>query len=147
MVGNVLTPAHLLIVLAVALLILGPKRLPAAGRGLGEAMRGFKDALTSGDRPDTTGHQISEDRRITEGSDAAAAGTTSHAASDPTASSWNDEAPSAPPTKSPSQQSPSPGSTSNRPLPTRDGGSEAPSLSLSGSQTPSAREGTEPTGP
>lgn len=50
MVGNILTPTHLLIVLAVALIVLGPKRLPAAGRGLGEAMRGFKDALTSDDR-------------------------------------------------------------------------------------------------
>ncbi len=47
MIGNVLTPTHLIVVLAIALLVLGPKRLPAAGRGLGEAMRGFKDALTS----------------------------------------------------------------------------------------------------
>ena len=60
MVGNVLTPAHLLILLTVALIVLGPKRLPAAGRGLGEAMRGFKDALTSDNRSETPGPQISE---------------------------------------------------------------------------------------
>jgi sec-independent protein translocase protein TatA len=49
MIGNILTPAHLIIVLAIALLVLGPKRLPAAGRGLGEAMRGFREALTPGE--------------------------------------------------------------------------------------------------
>jgi sec-independent protein translocase protein TatA len=52
MIENILTPTHLLIVLAIALLVLGPKRLPAAGRGLGEAMRGFKEALTSCERPE-----------------------------------------------------------------------------------------------
>jgi sec-independent protein translocase protein TatA len=46
MMGNLLTPTHLLLVLAVALLVLGPKRLPEAGRGLGSALRGFKDALS-----------------------------------------------------------------------------------------------------
>ena len=40
-------PAELIIVLVLALLILGPKRLPAAGRSLGQGMREFKDSLTS----------------------------------------------------------------------------------------------------
>ena len=52
MIGNILTPPHLLIVLAVAFLVLGPKRLPDAGRSLGEAMRNFKEALASGERPE-----------------------------------------------------------------------------------------------
>lgn len=90
MVGNILTPTHLLIVLAVALIVLGPKRLPAAGRGLGEAMRGFKDALTSGDQSDTTGPRASEGARIMQVSDAAGAGTTSQPTPDPTSLSWND---------------------------------------------------------
>jgi sec-independent protein translocase protein TatA len=38
-------PAELIVVLVVALLILGPKKLPAAGRSLGEGIRGFKDTL------------------------------------------------------------------------------------------------------
>jgi TatA/E family protein of Tat protein translocase len=46
MMGNILSPTHLLLVLAVALLVLGPKRLPEAGRGIGSAIRGFKDALS-----------------------------------------------------------------------------------------------------
>jgi sec-independent protein translocase protein TatA len=39
-------PTELIIVLVLALLILGPKRLPAAGRSLGQGMREFKDSIT-----------------------------------------------------------------------------------------------------
>jgi sec-independent protein translocase protein TatA len=47
MIQNLLSPTHLLLILAVALVVLGPKRLPEAGRGLGSALRGFKDALSA----------------------------------------------------------------------------------------------------
>ena len=47
MLENILSPTHLLLILAVALIVLGPKRLPEAGRGLGSAIRGFKDSLSS----------------------------------------------------------------------------------------------------
>ncbi|MEJ2684954.1 MAG: twin-arginine translocase TatA/TatE family subunit [Candidatus Sulfobium sp.] len=36
---------ELMVVLVIALLVFGPGKLPAAGKGLGEAIRGFKDAL------------------------------------------------------------------------------------------------------
>jgi sec-independent protein translocase protein TatA len=39
-------PLELVIVLVVALLILGPKRLPSAGRSLGRGIREFKDGIT-----------------------------------------------------------------------------------------------------
>jgi sec-independent protein translocase protein TatA len=39
-------PMELVIVLVIALVILGPKRLPQAGRSLGQGMREFKDSLT-----------------------------------------------------------------------------------------------------
>jgi sec-independent protein translocase protein TatA len=39
-------PMELVVVLVIALLVLGPKKLPAAGRGLGEGIRGFKETLT-----------------------------------------------------------------------------------------------------
>jgi sec-independent protein translocase protein TatA len=39
------SPWHLLIVLIVAVLVLGPKRLPEAARGLGSGIRQFKDSL------------------------------------------------------------------------------------------------------
>jgi sec-independent protein translocase protein TatA len=38
-------------VLVIALLILGPKRLPAAGRSLGQGIREFKDSITGKDTP------------------------------------------------------------------------------------------------
>ena len=46
-------PTELIIVLVVALLVLGPKRLPAAGRSLGQGIREFKDSLTGRERPAT----------------------------------------------------------------------------------------------
>jgi sec-independent protein translocase protein TatA len=45
MVGDILQPTHLLLILVVALLVLGPKRLPEAGRSLGKGLRDFKRAI------------------------------------------------------------------------------------------------------
>ncbi len=42
-------PMHLLIIFVIALLVFGPKKLPELGKGLGEAIRGFKDAFKSSD--------------------------------------------------------------------------------------------------
>jgi sec-independent protein translocase protein TatA len=39
-------PMEVVIVLVIALLILGPKRLPEAGKSLGQSVRGFRSALT-----------------------------------------------------------------------------------------------------
>lgn len=44
-------PMHLLIILAIALVVMGPSKLPELGKGLGEALKGFKKAL-SGDEKD-----------------------------------------------------------------------------------------------
>jgi sec-independent protein translocase protein TatA len=38
-------PMHLMIIAGLALLILGPKKLPELGKGLGESIRGFKAAM------------------------------------------------------------------------------------------------------
>ena len=42
-------PMELIVVLVIALLILGPKRLPAAGRSLGRGITELKNGLTGGD--------------------------------------------------------------------------------------------------
>jgi sec-independent protein translocase protein TatA len=42
---------ELLVILVIALIVLGPKKLPEAGRAMGKGMREFKDSL-SGDHPD-----------------------------------------------------------------------------------------------
>jgi sec-independent protein translocase protein TatA len=39
-------PMELVIVLVIALVVLGPKRLPAAGRSLGQGLREFKDSVS-----------------------------------------------------------------------------------------------------
>jgi len=44
-------PMHLLLILGIALLFFGPKRLPELGKGLGTSIRDFKDAM-SGQKPD-----------------------------------------------------------------------------------------------
>jgi sec-independent protein translocase protein TatA len=45
MFTGILQPTHLLILLAVALIFLGPKRLPDAGRALGQGLKEFKDSI------------------------------------------------------------------------------------------------------
>ena len=48
-IGDILQPSHLLFVLVVALLVLGPKRLPEVGRSLGRGLRDFRGALSGDD--------------------------------------------------------------------------------------------------
>jgi len=49
--GNI-GPMELIVVLAIALIVLGPKKLPEAGRAVGKGIREFKDSLGSGDHDD-----------------------------------------------------------------------------------------------
>ena len=45
MIEGLFQPTHLIFLLAIALLIFGPRKLPELGQGLGKGIRGFKDAL------------------------------------------------------------------------------------------------------
>jgi sec-independent protein translocase protein TatA len=38
-------PMHLIVILGIALLVFGPKKLPELGKGLGEGIRKFKSGL------------------------------------------------------------------------------------------------------
>lgn len=44
-IGDILQPTHLLIILAAALLLLGPKRLPEAGKALGRSITEFRSEI------------------------------------------------------------------------------------------------------
>jgi sec-independent protein translocase protein TatA len=41
-----ISPIQVIIVLVIALLVFGPKRLPEIGRSLGKGMREFKDSIS-----------------------------------------------------------------------------------------------------
>jgi sec-independent protein translocase protein TatA len=45
MLEGLLQPSHLLIILAVALFVFGPKKLPELGKGLGDGIRNFRDSM------------------------------------------------------------------------------------------------------
>ena len=45
-------PMELIIVLVIALIILGPKRLPEVGRSIGHGMREFKESISGNSKDD-----------------------------------------------------------------------------------------------
>ena len=40
-------PMHLILIFGIALLVLGPKKLPELGKGPGESIRGFKSTMAA----------------------------------------------------------------------------------------------------
>jgi sec-independent protein translocase protein TatA len=46
------SPTHIILLLLIALLLFGAKRLPEIGRSLGSGMREFKDSVTGHDAPE-----------------------------------------------------------------------------------------------
>jgi sec-independent protein translocase protein TatA len=47
MIEGLFQPMHLMMIVGIALLIFGPKKLPELGKGLGEGIRGFKSAMSA----------------------------------------------------------------------------------------------------
>jgi sec-independent protein translocase protein TatA len=56
MLTSILQPTHLIIVAIVALLVLGPKRLPEAGRALGQGLMEFKSSISGANGDDAQDH-------------------------------------------------------------------------------------------
>jgi len=42
-------PMHLVVILFIALMVFGPKKLPELGKGLGDGIRSFKDSMRQND--------------------------------------------------------------------------------------------------
>jgi sec-independent protein translocase protein TatA len=57
-----LTPTHLMVVAAVAIVLFGGKKLPELGRGLGDGLRGLRDGMKG----------LTKDLNNTEGASASA---------------------------------------------------------------------------
>jgi sec-independent protein translocase protein TatA len=51
-------PLELIVVLVIALLVFGPKRLPDLGKSLGAGMREFKDSITGGKDDDDDDDEV-----------------------------------------------------------------------------------------
>src|ERR1700750_1023824 len=51
-------PLELVIVLIIAIVVVGPKKLPQLGRSLGSGMREFKDSLTGKSKDDEDGDDV-----------------------------------------------------------------------------------------
>lgn len=45
MFENALQPTHLILIFVIVMLVFGPQKLPQLGKGLGEAIRGFREGL------------------------------------------------------------------------------------------------------
>ncbi len=63
--GDLLQPWHLIILLGLAVLLFGGRKLPELGKGLGEGLRGFKEGMkgitdepTSKTTPGQTAHTV-----------------------------------------------------------------------------------------
>jgi len=50
MLEGLFQPMHLIVILAIALLVVGPKKLPELGAGIGKSIREFKKAMSDLDK-------------------------------------------------------------------------------------------------
>jgi sec-independent protein translocase protein TatA len=56
MIEGLFQPMHLLVIVGVALLMFGPKKLPELGKGIGEGIRGFKAAINGNEGSSPENH-------------------------------------------------------------------------------------------
>ena len=68
MLEGLFQPMHLLIILGIALLVFGPKKLPELGKGIGEGIRGFKSAMKADEeKPASITTTVANDQNVTKG--------------------------------------------------------------------------------
>ena len=60
-------PVHLIFLAAVALIVLGPKRLPDLARSLGHGMREFRESLSEAAKADESTEPIDPARQLPSG--------------------------------------------------------------------------------
>jgi sec-independent protein translocase protein TatA len=57
-------PMEIILVLVIALIVLGPKKLPEAGRSIGKGMREFKDSLSGVSKDDEHELRATQEREV-----------------------------------------------------------------------------------
>ena len=55
-------PMHLLLILGIAVLVFGPKKLPELGKGIGDGIRSFKSAMKQHEDPPEKSAATGENR-------------------------------------------------------------------------------------
>jgi len=60
MLEGLFQPMHLLVIAGILLLVLGPKKLPELGKGLGDGIRGFKSAMSGEEKPEAKSDEAAE---------------------------------------------------------------------------------------
>jgi TatA/E family protein of Tat protein translocase len=58
--GDLFAPMHLIVVLAIAMVVFGPGKLPELGSGLGKAIGNFKKGLNEGEQQALEGKKLLE---------------------------------------------------------------------------------------
>jgi len=53
-------PMHLLVIFSIPLLVIGPKKLPDLGKGLGEGILGFKSAMEAEEQKPATAISVND---------------------------------------------------------------------------------------
>ena len=53
MLEGIFQPMHLLVIMGIALMVFGPKKLPELGKGIGEGIRSFRSSIKDdgGEKP------------------------------------------------------------------------------------------------
>lgn len=64
MLEGLFQPMHLLVIIGIALLVFGPKKLPELGKGLGDGIRGFKAAMSGEETPPDSTRKSEESNKV-----------------------------------------------------------------------------------
>lgn len=66
MLQGLLQPTHLILILVIALIVIGPGKIPDVGKALGNAIQGFRQATNEGQEKELKARVIEQERENSE---------------------------------------------------------------------------------